>query len=378
MDAKKIAEIILQQIEKGAGCWEMPWHKGLPEAFNPLTQKPYRGYNTIALWQAGLARGYNSSEWATLYQWRKLGGKVRRGAKGVRVVKPIGYSQRDLLGEHSQVTTGFRHYTVFNYEDINGINRSQPDLFDTVVDAYPYNDLAERVVLASKAKIVLGCDSAYYRPSTDTIHMPHRTQFISTTHSSASENYYATLLHELVHWTKPVHRCNRKAMFEQHSAAYAFEELVAELGAALLNTRFHKLPEPRLDHAAYLEDWLWILETDFNQFFKAVALAQQAADWLCERADIHQSEGNWSPAPVAEPIESTTPLPEQEKRIPPVVAAQTIQTSSHHSGFVTHIRYRVLCGACHKDFNVTLHRTDTGCRCEYCARFNLLKLQDYA
>jgi antirestriction protein ArdC len=203
------------------------------------------------------------------------------------VVRPRLYRQANVFGGESEQAHGFKSYTVINYEEVNRVDHEHPDLFG--ISSPPpsgSNGEAEQVVAASLADIRYEGNRALCDWSLDRIYMPPRWSFKATTQASASENFYATLLHELIHWTKQPHRCDRKPLFDDSEQSYAFEELVAELGAAVLNTRFHKLPAPRPDHAAYLDSWLRVLEHDFRYFYRAMRLAQDAGDWLCRRAGL--------------------------------------------------------------------------------------------
>ena len=100
-------------------------------------------------------------------------------------------------------------------------------------------------------------------------------------------------MHELVHWTKGAARANRPDFEGTADESYAFEELVAELGAAIICTRFDQCIEPRADHAAYLKGWLTVLENDFDHFYRALKLAQVASHWLYRKTDM-APEG-WAP-----------------------------------------------------------------------------------
>jgi antirestriction protein ArdC len=96
-----------------------------------------------------------------------------------------------------------------------------------------------------------------------------------------AESYYATLLHELTHWTRHEKRLNREFGRKRWGdSGYAAEELVAELGAAFLCADLGVTPEPREDHAAYLASWLEVLKSDKRAIFTAAAHAQRAADFL--------------------------------------------------------------------------------------------------
>ena len=67
------------------------------------------------------------------------------------------------------------------------------------------------------------------------------------------ESYYATLAHELTHWTRHPSRLDRDFGRKRFGdAGYAMEELVAEIGAAYLCADLGITPETREDHAAYM------------------------------------------------------------------------------------------------------------------------------
>jgi antirestriction protein ArdC len=55
---------------------------------------------------------------------------------------------------------------------------------------------------------------------------------------------------------------------------------VAELGSALLCAELGITPEVRDDHAAYLANWLTVLNQDKRAIFAAASQAQRAADYL--------------------------------------------------------------------------------------------------
>jgi len=141
-------------------------------------------------------------------------------------------------------------------------------------------DAAERFVAATGATIHHEGHRAFYRPSTDSIYMPPRAAFTGTATSSPTEAYYATLFHELTHWTGHKCRCDRELGKRFGPGAYAMEELVAELGSAFLCAEVGITGEPRADHAAYLADWLAILREDKKAIFTAASKASQAAAFL--------------------------------------------------------------------------------------------------
>jgi antirestriction protein ArdC len=110
--------------------------------------------------------------------------------------------------------------------------------------------------------------------------MPHFETFRD------AESYYATLAHELVHWTNYPARLTREFGRKRFGdEGYAMEDLVAELGAAFLSADLDLTPEPRPDHAAYIASWLKALKNDRRAIFTAASYAQRAADFLSGKAE---------------------------------------------------------------------------------------------
>src|SRR5271167_4807214 len=120
----RVTDQIVTAIEKGAGTWRMPWHTSGRFAFSPFnvnSKKPYRGINTVCLWAAAQAKGYERGEWATYQQWQVRGAQVRKGEKATLVVfwkfaNESGESQDDgaeSSGGRSRLLFT-RGYSVFN------------------------------------------------------------------------------------------------------------------------------------------------------------------------------------------------------------------------------------------------------------------------
>ena len=126
----------------------------------------------------------------------------------------------------------------------------------------------------SKASIHHDSRQACYIPSKDEIHLPPDGAF------KDAHSYYSVALHELVHWSGHASRCDRNLHNRFGSEAYAAEELIAELGSAFLCAELGISPEPRIDHARYIESWLRILKGDKRAIFTAAAKANQAVAYL--------------------------------------------------------------------------------------------------
>jgi antirestriction protein ArdC len=291
--SETIVNNIIRQIEEGVGEWKMPWHKGLPQAKNRITGKFYGGKNMLILWDECLNKGYSQNVWATLRQWNQFNSGIKRGESGtlVKFVVPQDqlnkFDQLDLefADDEKDDIDGFRiffHY-LFNVDQVTNNRAGQIGLFDNQGTTY---EIIDEFIERTKAKIIHGGNRAFYHIYTDQITMPPKAAFMEVDGTPALENYYSTLLHELIHWTGHPDRCDRSLINRRGRASYAFEELIAELGTAILSTQFRNQVVPRLNHAEYVNNWLAVLKHDFKYFLQALELARTAIHWLYEHTRI--------------------------------------------------------------------------------------------
>lgn len=163
-------------------------------------------------------------------------------------------------------------YTVFNVEQIDNLPPHFTAPAALTLDPVQRIAHAERFFAATGADIRHGGDRAFYAVQPDRVQMPPFETFRD------GESYYATLAHECTHWTKHETRLNREFGRKRWGdEAYAAEELVAELGSAFLCADLGLTPEPRADHASYIENWLRVLK---RAIFTAAAHAERAAAFL--------------------------------------------------------------------------------------------------
>ncbi|MDE2014852.1 MAG: DUF1738 domain-containing protein [Alphaproteobacteria bacterium] len=278
---------IVAAIEAGAGTCTMPSHGSIvPPAFpvNAATQKPYRGGNILALWVEAYVRRYISGYWASYRQWKRLGGQVRKGERGAVIVfyKLLDQPDREDTNDDDNSRQRFvaRASYVFNSEQVDHWQPPEP----TVKSQVQINAEVAAFVKAIGADIRHGSSVARYRHDLDCIEMPNPEDFIGTSTSSPLESYHAVLFHELVHLSGAPHRLNREFGKRFGDRAYAFEEIVGELGAAFLCSAFRIANEPRDDHAAYVSSWLTILNRDTRAIFTAASKAQEACEYLLQLA----------------------------------------------------------------------------------------------
>ena len=268
---QQITDAIIAELENGAAPWVKPWRADSSADRNHVSGKPYRGINRLLLGMSSMAQGFTSPVWASYKQWQEAGAQVLKGSKGTHIVffKPIAGKQDAETGETEAGYCVIRGYTVFN--------ATQTDL-PVPVSIEPetqFNPIpaCEQFIIKTGAAVSHGGDAAFYMPSQDRVQLPNKSAFDS------ESSYYATAFHELTHWTGAKHRLDRdlsKGRFG--NPAYAFEELVAEIGAAFLSAD-HGI-QGELRHAGYIEHWLKACRTDSKAIFKAAALSQKAADYL--------------------------------------------------------------------------------------------------
>jgi antirestriction protein ArdC len=228
-------KIVAALERKDIVSWTAPWHRvggGLPS--NALTRKPYHGVNVLALWIAAAEHGFAEPRWATFQQWRALGAQVRRGETGTAIVfwKEIEVAEpQDASDDSPGRRLVARASFVFNIAQVTDAPRaSQPER-----SFAPY-EAAERLLTDSRVPIEFTGDQPCYIPSRDLVRLPPRDRFISR------NGFYATAAHELAHATGHPSRLDRDLSGRFGSAAYAMEELVAELASAFIYGRRGTLP----------------------------------------------------------------------------------------------------------------------------------------
>jgi antirestriction protein ArdC len=274
-----ITDKLVAAMEAGAGKWRMPWAQpgGAIRPMNVSTGNFYRGINVIALWVEATDKGYSSNVWGTYRQWEAKGAQVRKGEKSALSVffKPLTFTAE---GQDDRTVPMARATPVFTAEQVDGYEAPAVTRLPTGgAEAIAAADL---FVAKTGAEVVTAGSRAFYTPSADRIQMPMMSLFTGSETSSASESYYSTLLHELVHWTGAKSRVNRDLSGRFGTDAYAMEELVAEIGAAFLCSDLGISVEPRPDHAQYLSSWLKVLKGDRKAVFTAASKASQAFDFL--------------------------------------------------------------------------------------------------
>ena len=285
--AARITAEIVARLEAGTRPWVQPW-RGAPVS-RPLRScgVPYRGMNVFWLWMVADMCGYASPYWMTYQQAKHLGGQVRKGEKSTLAIFYKSYSKEveaPDTGERSEESRRvLKAYAVFNADQVESLpSHFHPQAALALVEPEGRRGDLDRFFTAVPAELRHHGDSAYYEPGLDRITMPPKSLFNSYHH------YFATLGHEMSHWSGHPSRLDRDLKHRFGSAAYAAEELVAELSSAILGAELG-LPVTHLDnHASYIEHWLKLLKSDDRAILTAAARAEEASSLLL-RLGGHQT-----------------------------------------------------------------------------------------
>ena len=315
-----VAEKLIRLLQEGTAPWQKGWQPGEPGALlpmNPMTGKRYQGINAIQL----MSQGHADPRWMTYKQAAAMGAQVGKGEKGT----PIQYwkfseahDKTDALGNPVRDAEGRRvredqplerprvfMAIVFNAAQIDGLAPMPPQQ----AAEWPSLDRAEQLLRTSGATLVHAAQNrAFYRPVTDSIHLPDRAQFPS------AAQYYATALHELGHWTGHPSRLNRDLSHPFGSAGYAREELRAEIASMILGSELGLGHDPA-QHASYVASWIKILQNDPLEIFRAAADAEKIQRFVLgleQAQELRQSQGasalpvDASPPQVTEALMQTS------------------------------------------------------------------------
>lgn len=307
---QQLTNSLVASIEENDGLpWQQGWENIATRPFNPGSGIKYKGGNVINLLVEQVGRGTDDPRWMTLKQANTAGYSIRKGAKAAHVEywdwgqpqaprKPeVDAKGNEIKRDETQASADDEDQeqtrrkprvffaTVFNGSDIVGI----PDIKREI--SWKPNDLAEKLIAATGADIehatvssVAGksvvVNSAYYSHTDDRIVVPPRGQFKS------DGDYYATVLHELAHWTGHHTRLDRRSPDEKRSKdspEYAKEELRAEIASLFLSSMVG-IEGNVQNHAKYTSGWLEALKGDKHEIFRAARDADKIVEFVFDCA----------------------------------------------------------------------------------------------
>ena len=276
--ASHVTHWAITQMREQGQDWTKPWAgngtENMPTSMS--TGKQYRGINTLVLW----SQPYSDHRWGTYKAWRDVGAQVPKGCSSDVAV--VFWTFLDSKTHPGKKIPFLRYSKVWNAEQVE--NAPALPIVETVErDPVATIGLVDAFIGHTQATIKHSAQAqAYYAPGIgrDYIHIPNRDLFTGSETSTPTESYYSTVLHELTHWTGSEDRLNRVKGKRWGDQSYAFEELVAELGAAMLCQYLGIQNTPRDDYAKYLNNWMQKLEEDHKAIISAASLAGKALDYL--------------------------------------------------------------------------------------------------
>lgn len=294
-----VTDTIIEHLEGHLEDWKRPWiafGKDDDYARNPSRKDAYyRGVNQFLLSMLMLKGDFFRNQWMTFKQAKQMGGNVRKGEKSVPVIfystkyideknkyyskeryKALSPTQAAELGV--QPIPVLKLYRVFNVAQIEGLDAQYYEVEpQEPLQDFQKDERAEALIRLTGADIdIVQSNRAYYNRIEDRIQVPLREQFRSET-----ENWYATTLHELGHWTGHESRLNREFGKTFGDKKYGQEELVSELCSAYICAALG-FSKTITNNAAYIQSWLGVLKEDNKAIIRAAAAAQKAADYLLE------------------------------------------------------------------------------------------------
>ena len=280
-----IAAKVIKLMETEGMNWTKPWTTTTKNNGQPTSiyKQNYKGINRWHLGMTMALMGYTSPVFATFAKWKEVGATIKKGEKSHEVVffKTLRKEQENEQGETETVNIPMmKTYRVFNADQVEGWDGNWL-VADDKEQSQDWDDveLADMIINSSGANIQhRNQDQAFYMPSLDQIIMPERKQF------KDDSGYYGTMFHELVHWTGSKTRLDRKFGTRRGDDNYAKEELVAELGAAMLSGIAKVDVEPRADHAHYLNSWIKGLKDQPKIIMTAASNAEKAAQFIIDSA----------------------------------------------------------------------------------------------
>lgn len=283
---KSVADMFVKGLSEEGLNWKQGWAT-TGELRNAVSNRHYRGLNEFYLKLVSMVHGYKDPRWMTFNQIRDEGYRLEKGSKGAKVEywfpfdtikkKGVSFEEKERLikeGERKKEDFSLvaKYYTVFNGDNISGL----PEI------ELPKNEIEPSVVLEQISRGMNveiyndGEDRAFYRPSTDDIHLPLPEVF------SSDNEYNAVAFHELGHATGHESRLNRDQSGVFGTSAYAKEELVAEITSAFMaETTGISLEDMNMEnHKAYVNGWIASIEDDPEYLMKAISQAHDAADYM--------------------------------------------------------------------------------------------------
>jgi antirestriction protein ArdC len=280
----KIVKLI--ETVEDARSWKKPFQgvmsSGLPQNYYSNTR--YKGINIFFLWMESIEKGYQTNNWLTLKQCNQLKARVNKGEKSTPVFFFKPYEVKEINTDTGELETKvvpiLKSYRVFNIDQttLKPVESTPTVTVDPIPKCKKFFESIDICEIRDGG-------SPYYAVSGDYISMPSINKFIS------SKSYYATLAHEYIHSTGHSSRLDRN--MDPKRESYAYEELIAELGASFISAHLHIDAYDIQNNAkAYLKSWLKSLKNDPKYLYKAMSEASKAFEYIVDIAESNSASNN--------------------------------------------------------------------------------------
>ena len=328
---EKFTEMMIERIREIQSDWKKPWFSESASQWpKNMSGREYNGMNALCLMLHAEKLGYKIPVWATFDRITGLNYKANLENKKVRITDNNGHElpmvtinkgekscpvfintftcvhsetkERIKYDDYKQLTEEERAtyniypklqvYNVFAIEQTN-MAEARPELYakySSTIDQVkkpltneffsfaPLDLMINNNLWVCPIKEVDG-DEAYYSISRDEIVVPKRSSFID------GESFVSNTFHECTHSLGAEGRLNRLKPSSFGSAEYAKEELVAELTAAAVSSRYGISKHVKSDSAAYLKSWLNSLN-ESPEFIRTVLMdVKRSASLMTQRID---------------------------------------------------------------------------------------------
>ena len=313
------AEMMIEKIESINKDWRKPWFtEGALQWPRNLSGREYNGMNAFMLMLHCEKEGYKIPRFCTFDCVQRMNkpGKdgqelprvsVLRGEKSFPVMlttftcihketkEKIKYDDYKNLSEDEKkeynVYPRMQVFRVFNVQQTN-LREARPELWEKLEkeNGRPEVKAGEQFDFEPVDRMIsenlwicpirpMHQDSAYYSITKNEIVVPEKRQF------KDGEAFYGTLFHEMTHSTGAKGVLDRLEPTAFGSKEYAREELVAELGSALVSQRYGMTKHIKEDCCAYLKSWLDSLK-ESPQFIKTTLMdVKKASSIITQKVD---------------------------------------------------------------------------------------------
>lgn len=328
---ERFTEMMIDRIKDIQSDWKKPWFSESASHWpKNMSGREYNGMNALCLMLHAEKQGYKIPVWATFDRIAALNYKSNSENKRVRITdnnghelamvtvnkgekscpvfittftcvnketkERIRYDDYKQLAEEERanynVYPKLQVFNVFAIEQTN-MAEARPELYEKLANSVDHNRKLQTVESFSFAPLdkmisdnlwycpikEVDGDDAYYSINRDEIVVPKRSLFID------GESFVSNTFHECTHSLGAEGRLNRLKPSSFGSAEYAREELVAELTAAAVSSRYGISKHIKSDSAAYLKSWLDSLN-ETPEFIRTVLMdVKRSASLMTQRID---------------------------------------------------------------------------------------------